>query len=511
MIDQVNVSGCTSLILAISIGHQSTVELLLTHGANIEQANVDGFTPLIYASSIGHQSIVELLLNRGANIEQGCRGDTPLIYASSSGHQSIVQLLLNRGANIDQVGYRGNTPLIYASSNGHHSIVELLLNRGAKIDQVDVDGNAPLDYARSGGHQGIVALVENHTLTLLRRDPVDFYTKLFEDDGRNIDDKITELIPLIDHANHARIFYTLLGVVGRMKSIKESDHRKYIKEALTKTAKTTSDSDSIATFKLILKKAKQDGWVDDYTALVLDRDAEVVHTSNAQFVKDIRLDIQNVKKRLDVVEQRIEGLDASLNKMRLAFRQHLRNKAICECMGAVFNAISFGIGGSVLSAAMNSMFSNIVDFGDIVHIQSVVENMGDPTVKDAFDLGLRYAENDSEARFAASLSSHPVYVIAVTAQIVTAEAALSATLRENPASALRQDAGRKGIPATSESGASTLADRVKRLAGELGVEFDSNLNIKQKIECLEMLVHDEERGGGIPHRVLSLEAELKLI
>ena len=81
-----------------------------------------------------------------------------------------------------------------------------------------------------------------------------------------------------------------------------------------------------------------------------------------------------------------------------------------------------------------------------------------------------------------ALSSNPIiYASAVTAQIVTSEVALSATLLENPALALRQEAGRKGIVRISESGASTLAGRVKRLAGELGVAFDSNLNSKENI------------------------------
>jgi hypothetical protein len=63
---------------------------------------------------------------------------------------------------------------------------------------------------------------------------------------------------------------------------------------------------------------------------------------------------------------------------------------------------------------------------------------------------------------------------------------------------------------TPQSGVSTLADRVKRLAEELGAEFDSNcLNIKEKIAMLEKIVYGEERDGGIPHRVRSLEAELE--
>jgi hypothetical protein len=183
-------------------------------------------------------------------------------------------------------------------------------------------------------------------------------------------------------------------------------------------------------------------------------------------------------------------------------------------MGAVFNAISLGMAGSAvsgaMSAAMDSTLLSIIDFCDIEHIQSVVIDLGDLTVKDALEKGLEYMENASHERLQANISSelsaHPIYALAVTAQMVTAEVTSSTegTIAplENPGSALGQESP-AGV------GVGTVADRVRRLAGELGEEFDSNLNMKETIATLEMIVFGEERDGRIVDRVGSLEAELK--
>jgi hypothetical protein len=56
-----------------------------------------------------------------------------------------------------------------------------------------------------------------------------------------------------------------------------------------------------------------------------------------------------------------------------------------------------------------------------------------------------------------------------------------------------------------------LADRITRLAGELGAALDSKLNFKAQITILEKAAYGIERDGKLAHRLNSLEDELGLL
>jgi ankyrin repeat protein len=55
----------TPLMVAAYKGHESTVRLLLSHGADVN-ANIDGDTALTVARERGHPRLVELLWQAGA-------------------------------------------------------------------------------------------------------------------------------------------------------------------------------------------------------------------------------------------------------------------------------------------------------------------------------------------------------------------------------------------------------------------------------------------------------------
>ena len=91
-----------ALMIASSSGHNASVELLLTHGADINAKDKYGRTALMYASKHGHTAIVELLLNHGADInDKDNKGSTALMFASEHGHTATVDLLLTHGADIN--------------------------------------------------------------------------------------------------------------------------------------------------------------------------------------------------------------------------------------------------------------------------------------------------------------------------------------------------------------------------------------------------------------------------
>ncbi|XP_052704712.1 uncharacterized protein LOC128180618 [Crassostrea angulata] len=153
-------TGIGPLNIACVNGHDSTVELLLSKGADINLCMEDKASPLSIACQNGHDSIVQLLLSKGADIDL-CKenGASPLYIACKNGHDSIVQLLLSKGADIDLWKENGVSPLYIACKNCHDSIVQLLLSKGADINLCIEDKASPLYIACQNGHDSTVELL----------------------------------------------------------------------------------------------------------------------------------------------------------------------------------------------------------------------------------------------------------------------------------------------------------------------------------------------------------------
>jgi bla regulator protein BlaR1 len=158
-----------ALFEAAENGDTSSIDQLLTAGANINCAIDGDGSPLIGAARNGHVVAVRLLLERGADPNLPVPGDgNPLIMAAREGHVEVVALLLDRGASIDQMVPDDENALIQASGSGHLPVVKLLVTRGADVNArvwVEGSGNSkgewrsPLSMARKGRHGDTVAFL----------------------------------------------------------------------------------------------------------------------------------------------------------------------------------------------------------------------------------------------------------------------------------------------------------------------------------------------------------------
>jgi hypothetical protein len=103
--------GRTALHQAAANGNVELLELLLSHGAQIDSFNSIGETPLHYAARFGSLKAVKILINEGAWIDQRTKHTraTPLLIASESGHESIIRELLENGAKKDAKDTFGKT------------------------------------------------------------------------------------------------------------------------------------------------------------------------------------------------------------------------------------------------------------------------------------------------------------------------------------------------------------------------------------------------------------------
>merc|ERR1711959_5715 len=150
------------------------VELLLSHGADVEATTRTGRTPLmtVCQGKSDHDTterlperLSELLLQYGANVNSTDRyGNTPLHYACKAGSEDLVRLLLDRGADLNSTDHTGCTPLHHACKRHillpyTYNVVRLILDRGADLNSTDHSRRTPLWHACKTGSEDLIQLL----------------------------------------------------------------------------------------------------------------------------------------------------------------------------------------------------------------------------------------------------------------------------------------------------------------------------------------------------------------
>lgn len=176
-------SDKTPLLIAAEMGNVNLIELLLSHGANINEKNSQllGHTALYLATKGNHEDAIKLLLKRDANINffyerdqswseyffrrrLGC-SESVLHVAAENGNGTIVKILLDHDMDANFRAGDNVTALHVACVQGHPKIVKLLLERGADINERTQDGKSLIESAGTDFAKVIV----QHVVKLLSR------------------------------------------------------------------------------------------------------------------------------------------------------------------------------------------------------------------------------------------------------------------------------------------------------------------------------------------------------
>ncbi|XP_048244847.1 uncharacterized protein LOC124124203 isoform X3 [Haliotis rufescens] len=125
--------GCTHsgtcLTEALKVKNVVLVELLLSHGVDVNARDDDGNTSLHLACEVGEWSLVEIFIAKGIDVSQtNKRLETPLFTACRYGYVNIAKLLLSHGADITKQDIIGNTVLHSVSMPGHEVLLQLSLH-----------------------------------------------------------------------------------------------------------------------------------------------------------------------------------------------------------------------------------------------------------------------------------------------------------------------------------------------------------------------------------------------
>lgn len=138
-------NGWTALHCAVGYGHMEIVELLISHGADVNAVDKSGWSALRYAVLNANVELIQYLLLHGADINAVDNGGWSLLhYAASSGQTHIALLLLENGGNPTQSTtpkhriYPNKTPAGVAQMRGDPVLATRLKEAEKKWRQPDV-------------------------------------------------------------------------------------------------------------------------------------------------------------------------------------------------------------------------------------------------------------------------------------------------------------------------------------------------------------------------------------
>ena len=157
--------GQTPLHAAAVRGDIPKLELLLSHGANLDATTKTGRdrelanSPLAIAKNV---ETAKYLIGKGASL-QPATGDAPLLNAVKFGNIELVRLLIDLGSNPNAISRESkNSALWFAVSSNDSKylpIAEVLIKAGANV-KAEVRGKSLLAWAQHFGNTGAVKLLQ---------------------------------------------------------------------------------------------------------------------------------------------------------------------------------------------------------------------------------------------------------------------------------------------------------------------------------------------------------------
>lgn len=138
-------------MMAADRGHSSAIELLLSHGVDINTPLARCHSPLSLSAVNGHLPAVRTLLRHGADVNVPRRQGTALIKAIQAGRVDIVRVLLHEGKADVAVSSQQDlvSPAIFcAVSMDNPEMISLLLEYApVELERRDTLGRTPLALA----------------------------------------------------------------------------------------------------------------------------------------------------------------------------------------------------------------------------------------------------------------------------------------------------------------------------------------------------------------------------
>ncbi|KAI9701318.1 MAG: hypothetical protein M1820_006540 [Bogoriella megaspora] len=164
-INAIDARGLTGLAWAATSNDVTSVELLLSHGANPNIADIRGVTPLQVTTS---GSCMQRLIEYGANIHAKDNLEQTALFscyhAAPSDALRCIDLLLGSGADIDHAVHDGFTFLHFCVQSDRPDLVQALLARGANYMIVSKDRSSIVHSALRWADAGMFEVLSRNKL-----------------------------------------------------------------------------------------------------------------------------------------------------------------------------------------------------------------------------------------------------------------------------------------------------------------------------------------------------------
>lgn len=152
-VNRMAVSGCyTPLHIAVMVGTEEAVQILIDNGARLDVRDPVGATPLHRAARKGFIDSARLLVEAGADVDsRDMSGRTPLFWAVSGDAASIdmVRLLVEAGTDLHIRDEGGNT-VLHEAVHSNAEIVSYLIGKGIDVNACTYSGYFPINKACIG-------------------------------------------------------------------------------------------------------------------------------------------------------------------------------------------------------------------------------------------------------------------------------------------------------------------------------------------------------------------------
>jgi hypothetical protein len=156
------VTGTTALEHAVRNSNLEMVELLLTHGADVNARNSEDQTVLMMLNEDTTTDLVWDLINAGANVKlTDAAGNTALIETASERNPEALKVLLDAGSEVNAKDKSGRTALMAAASEGLVNNVRMLVLAGADINALNAEDNTALGLADENNHTIVVRFLRS--------------------------------------------------------------------------------------------------------------------------------------------------------------------------------------------------------------------------------------------------------------------------------------------------------------------------------------------------------------
>ncbi|EAY10299.1 hypothetical protein TVAG_491560 [Trichomonas vaginalis G3] len=142
--------GATALHTSIFENQIDIAKDFISYGSDIEAKVSLAGRPLNFAVSNNNTAMVELLVSHGANVNiNDPKNDFSLLHiATILKNKNIIEILIKNSVQVNGDQNKYNlTPIFLASLLNYKEIVQLLISHGARISKTDKFGNNAVAYA----------------------------------------------------------------------------------------------------------------------------------------------------------------------------------------------------------------------------------------------------------------------------------------------------------------------------------------------------------------------------